>query len=46
MVQNFDVFDFNLSDDDMADILKLDQDESLFINHYDPETVKFLANYK
>ena len=46
MVQNFDVFDFNLSDDDMADILKLDQGESLFINHYDPETVKFLANYK
>lgn len=46
MIQNFDVFDFNLSDEDMAEILTLDQGESLFINHYNPETVKSLSRYK
>ncbi|MCI7678207.1 MAG: aldo/keto reductase [Streptococcus orisratti] len=46
MRQNFDVFDFNLSDEDMAEILTLDQGESLFINHYSPETVKSLSRYK
>lgn len=46
MRQNFDVFDFNLSDEDMAEILTLDQGESLFINHYNPETVKSLSRYK
>lgn len=46
MRQNFDVFDFNLSDEDMAEILTLDQGESLFINHYNPETVKSLSHYK
>lgn len=45
MRQNFDVFDFNLSDEDMAEILTLDQGESLFINHYNPETVKSLSRY-
>lgn len=46
MRQNFDVFDFNLSDEDIAEILTLDQGESLFINHYNPETVKALSRYK
>lgn len=46
MRQNFDVFDFNLSDEDMAEILTLDQGESLFINHYNPETIKSLSRYK
>ncbi len=46
MRQNFDVFDFNLSDEDIAEILTLDQGESLFINHYNPETVKSLSRYK
>lgn len=46
MRQNFDVFDFNLSDEDMAEILTLDQGESLFINHYSPETIKSLSRYK
>lgn len=46
MRQNFDVFDFDLSDEDMAEILTLDQGESLFINHYNPETVKSLSRYK
>ena len=44
MIQNFSVFDFELSEDDMKEILKLDKKESLFLSHFDPETVKFLVN--
>lgn len=43
MEQNIAVFDFELSQEDMAAILTLDQKESLFFSHYDPETVKFLT---
>ena len=43
MIQNFDVFDFVLSEEDMAAIRKLDEGESLFFSHYDPETVEFLT---
>ena len=43
MVQNFEVFDFALSDEDMAAIRKLDEGESLFFSHYDPATVEFLT---
>ena len=46
MIQNFSVFDFELSEDDMKEILKLDKKESLFLSHFDPETVKFLINIK
>ena len=46
MIQNFSVFDFELSEDDMKEILKLDKKESLFLSHFDPETVKFLVNPK
>lgn len=43
MAQNFDVFDFTLSKEDMAAIRGLDEGESLFFSHYDPETVEFLT---
>ena len=43
MVQNLDVFDFALSDGDMAAIRGLDEGESAFFSHYDPETVEFLT---
>ncbi len=43
MEQNFNVFDFTLSEEDMAAIRKLDEGESLFFSHYDPETVEFLT---
>ena len=46
MIQNFSVFDFELSEDDMKEILKLDKKESLFLSHFDPESVKFLVNHK
>lgn len=43
MIQNFNVFDFVLSTEDMNEIAKLDQGKSLFFSHYDPETVDFLV---
>lgn len=46
MQQNLDIFDFRLSDEDMAAITALDQAESLFFSHYDPETVKFILSLK
>lgn len=45
MTQNLDIFDFSLSDEDMADILQLDKGESQFLSHVDPETVKRLSAF-
>lgn len=42
--ENFNVFDFDLSLDDMNLIANLDQKESLFFNHRDPERIKWLSN--
>lgn len=44
MKQNFDVFDFELTDEDMNLIATLDKKESLFFSHYDPETVEYLTS--
>lgn len=41
MEQNFAIFDFELSADDMSEIVKLDGGESLFFSHYDPQTVEW-----
>ncbi len=46
MLENINVFDFTLSHEDMAAIEQLDTGNSLFFSHYDPEFVKFIANYK
>ncbi len=46
MLENINVFDFTLSNEDMAAIEQLDTGNSLFFSHYDPEFVKFIANYK
>ncbi|MDO5516040.1 MAG: aldo/keto reductase [Clostridium sp.] len=43
MVQNIDVFDFELSKEDMDSIAALDTCESLFFSHYDPATVEYLT---
>lgn len=40
MKQNFNVFDFELSNEDMNKISKLDEKQSLFFSHYEPETVE------
>ncbi|MCH5313198.1 MAG: aldo/keto reductase [Helicobacter sp.] len=42
MIENFNVFDFALSDEDMQKIASLDNKQSLFLNHQDPQTAKFL----
>lgn len=44
MEQNMDVFDFILSDQDMAEIKALDLGQSQFFSHYDPSTVEFLVS--
>ena len=43
MEQNFDVFDFTLSDQDMAAIATLDIGVSSFFDHRDPAVVEMLA---
>ena len=43
MEQNFDVFDFALSAEDMTTIQGLDEGESLFFSHYDPATVEMIT---
>jgi len=45
MQQNFDVFDFELSQKDMDAILKLDQPVSSFFDHADPAMVERLTGY-
>ena len=45
MIENFNVFDFALTPDDMAAIAELDTAKTLFFSHYDPEMVKWLINY-
>ena len=45
MAENFNVFDFTLSPEDMSAIASLDNAETLFFSHYDPEMVKWLINY-
>lgn len=45
MEENFNIFDFELSSDDLDKIRTLDTGKSLFFSHYDPETVEFLANF-
>ena len=45
MQENFNVFDFTLNEDDMQKIQALDEAESAFFSHYDPETVELLASF-
>lgn len=45
MEENFNVFDFELSREDMGAIARLDRGESLFLCHQDPESVLYLINY-
>lgn len=46
MEENFHVFDFALSDEDMRTIAGLDEKESAFFSHYDPATVEFITGVK
>ncbi|MDE7418978.1 MAG: aldo/keto reductase [Muribaculaceae bacterium] len=46
MKQNLDILDFTLSNDDMAEIAKLDTGKSLFFDHHDPQVVKMFMGWK
>lgn len=46
MAENIDVFDFQLSDEDKAQIATLDLGTSQFFSHADPSMVKWMANRK
>ena len=46
MEENFDVFDFQLSGEDMAAIKSLDTNASSFFDHRDPKMVKWLGERK
>lgn len=45
MVQNMDIFDFRLSEDDMARIRTLNLEDSSFFSHRDPEMVERLVHF-
>ena len=46
MEQNIDIWDFQLSDEDMAEIAKLDIGHSEIVDHYDPKFVQMLHQLK
>ena len=46
MQQNMDIFDFELSQEDMAVIAALDTKQSLFFDHHAPEVVKMFMGWK
>ena len=46
MEQNMDIWDFTLSDEDMAEIAGLDTGHSEIVNHYDPAFVRMLHSMK
>jgi len=43
IIENYNVFDFELSAEDMAAIVSLDTRQSLFFDHRDPKMVKMLG---
>lgn len=46
MQQNLDLFDFELSQEDMAAIAALDTKQSLFFDHHAPEVVKMFMGWR
>jgi len=46
IAENFNIFDFELSSEDMDAIVALDTKKSLFFDHRDPAMVKWLATRK
>ena len=46
IVENFSVFDFRLTEDEMARIAALDRAESLFFSHTDPAVARRIGSWK
>jgi 2,5-diketo-D-gluconate reductase A len=46
IIENFNIFDFHLSGEEMEKIAGLDKKESLFFSHRDPEMVKWIGTRK
>jgi len=46
MVENLNIFDFQLSEDDMAQIQKLDTGKSLFFDHHDGDVTKMFMGWR
>jgi 2,5-diketo-D-gluconate reductase A len=46
MAENFNIFEFELSSEDLDAIVSLDTKKSLFFDHRDPEMVKWLCGRK
>lgn len=45
MAENFNVFDFSLTDEEMERIRALDTAQSSFFSHYDPQTVEWFMTF-
>lgn len=46
MIENLEVFDFELTSEDMGKIAELDKGETSFFSHQDPEQVERLVNWE
>ena len=46
MKENFEIFNFTLTEGDMLKIAALDESKSAFFSHYDPATVEFITSVK
>lgn len=46
MEQNLDIFDLELTDEEMAEIATLDTGKSLFFDHHDAETTKLFMSWR
>ena len=46
MLENIDIFDFELTDEDMQLISDMNKDTSSFFSHYDPATVEMICGLK
>lgn len=46
IVENFNIFDFELSKEDIEQISTLDTGESLFLSYRDPEVAKMMGNWR
>lgn len=43
--QNFDIFDFGLTEEDMTTIQALNTDTTVFADHHQAQTIEALAGY-